>query len=139
MKNEETKGSLQFETGTLTREEIEALLNALPVEITFVDKDNTVKYFNKPEERIFARTKAIIGMKVQKCHPQKIIPVVNKILEAFKDGKKNVAEFWLQKGDRLIHIRYFAVRDKNGEYVGTMEVAQDITDVKKRLTVKIDC
>ena len=139
MKNEETKGSLQFETGTLTREEIEALLNALPVEITFVDKEDTVKYFNKPEERIFARTKAIIGMKVQKWHPQKIIPVVNKILEAFKDGKKNVAEFWLQKGDRLIHIRYFAVRDKNGEYVGTMEVAQDITDVKKRLTVKIDC
>jgi|YelNatPaOPRAMG01_1025707.scaffolds.fasta_scaffold05783_3 PAS domain S-box-containing protein len=127
----ETPFALQFETGTLTKEEIEALLNALPVDITFVDKDDTVRYFNKAEKRIFIRTKAVIGRKVQLCHPQKSIHIVNRILEAFKEGKRDVAEFWINVNNRLIHIRYFAVRDKNGKYLGTMEVTQDITDIKK--------
>ncbi|MEM3695143.1 MAG: DUF438 domain-containing protein [Candidatus Bathyarchaeia archaeon] len=127
----ETSFALQFETGTLTKNEIEALLNALPVDITFVDKDDTVRYFNKAEKRIFVRTKAVIGRKVQLCHPQKSIHIVNRILEAFKGGKKDVAEFWINLNNRLIHIRYFAVRDKNGKYLGTMEVTQDITDIKK--------
>lgn len=125
------EGVLQFETGTLSKEEIEALLNTLPVDITFVDEDDAVKYFSKGEKRIFVRTKAIIGRKVQLCHPQKSVHIVNKILEAFKKGEKDVAEFWIQMGGRLIHIRYFAVRDKNGKYLGTMEVTQDITDLKK--------
>ncbi|MEM3617829.1 MAG: DUF438 domain-containing protein [Candidatus Bathyarchaeia archaeon] len=125
------EGTLQFETGSLTKEEIEAILNTLPVDITFVDKDDAVKYFSKADKRIFVRTKAILGRKVQLCHPQKSVHVVNKILEAFKKGEKDVAEFWIQKGDRLIHIRYFAVRDKEGKYLGTMEVSQDITDLKK--------
>jgi PAS domain S-box-containing protein len=122
---------LQFETGTLTKEEVEALLDTLPVDITFVDKEDTVKYFNKAEKRVFVRTKAIIGRKVQLCHPQKSVHIVNRILDAFKEGKKDVAEFWIPVKDRLIHIRYFAVRDKNGKYLGTMEVTQDITDIKK--------
>jgi len=125
------ESALQFETGTLTKEEVEALLNTLPVDITFVDKDDFVKFFNKAEKRIFIRTKAIIGRKVQLCHPQKSIHIVNRILEAFKKGEKDVAEFWIQKGDRTIHIRYFAVRDKNGKYLGTIEVTQDITELKK--------
>jgi len=125
------EGTLQFETGTLTKEEIEAILNTLPVDITFVDRDDAVKFFNKAEKRIFVRTKAILGRKVQLCHPQKSIHVVNRILEAFKKGEKDVAEFWIQMGGRLIHIRYFAVRDKDGKYLGTMEVTQDITDLKK--------
>ena len=125
------EGELQFETGTLTKEEVEAILNTLPVDITFVDEDDAVKYFNKAEKRIFVRTKAILGRKVQLCHPQKSIHVVNKILEAFKKGEKDVAEFWIQAGGRLVHIRYFAVRDKDGKYLGTMEVTQDITDIKK--------
>jgi len=127
----ETPFALQFETGTLTKEEVEALLNALPVDITFVDKNDTVRYFNKAEKRIFVRTKAVIGRKVQLCHPQKSIHIVNRILEAFKEGKKDVAEFWITLNNRLIHIRYFAVRDRKGEYLGTMEVTQDITDIKK--------
>ena len=126
-----SEGPLQFETGTLSKDEAEAILNTLPVDITFVDKEDAVRYFNKPEERIFVRTKAVIGRKVQQCHPQKSIHVVNKILDSFKSGKKEVAEFWIQKGDRLIHIRYFAVRNKGGKYLGTMEVTQDITDIKK--------
>jgi PAS domain S-box-containing protein len=125
------EGTLQFETGTLTKEEVEAILNTLPVDITFVDKDDAVKFFNKAEKRIFVRTKAILGRKVQLCHPQKSIHVVNRILEAFKKDEKDVAEFWIQMGGRLIHIRYFAVRDKDGKYLGAMEVTQDITDFKK--------
>jgi hypothetical protein len=123
--------TLQLETGTLSREEVEAILNALPVDVTFVDKGDTVKYFNKAGKRIFVRTKAVIGRKVQQCHPQKSVHVVNKILESFKAGKKDVAEFWIRGGNRLVHIRYFAVRDKGGKYLGTMEVTQDITDIKK--------
>jgi DUF438 domain-containing protein len=120
---------LQFETGALSREEVEAVLKTLPVDITFVDKEDTVKYFNKSE--IFMRTKAVLGRKVQQCHPQKSVHIVNKILDSFKSGKKDVAEFWIQQKNRLIHIRYFAVRDKDGKYLGTMEVTQDITDLKK--------
>ncbi|MEM3577811.1 MAG: DUF438 domain-containing protein [Candidatus Bathyarchaeia archaeon] len=131
MKPEERPFALQFETGTLTKEELEALLNALPVDITFVDKDDTVRYFNKAEKRVFVRTKAVIGRKVQLCHPQKSIHIVNRILDAFKEGKKDVAEFWINVNNRLIQIRYFAVRDRNGKYLGTMEVTQDITDIKK--------
>jgi len=125
------EGLLQFETGTLSKDEVEAMLDSLPVDVTFVDKEDAVKYFSKSEERIFVRTKAVIGRKVQQCHPQKSVHVVNKILESFRSGKKDVAEFWIQKGNRLILIRYFAVRNKEGKYLGTMEVTQDITDIKK--------
>lgn len=126
-----SEGKLHFDTGSLTKEELEALLDTLPVDITFVDNDDTVRYFNKAEKRVFVRTKAVIGRKVQLCHPQKSIHVVNRILEAFRKGEKDVAEFWINVNNRLIHIRYFAVRDKNGKYLGTMEVTQDITDIKK--------
>ncbi len=122
---------LKFETGSLSKEELEALLDTLPVDITFVDKDDRVKYFNKAEKRVFVRTKAIIGRKVQMCHPQKSIHIVNRILESFRKGEKDVAEFWIAVNNRLVHIRYFAVRDRNGKYLGTMEVTQDITDIKK--------
>jgi DUF438 domain-containing protein len=125
------EGLLQFETGSLSKEELEALLDSLPIDITFVDKTDSVKYFSKAEKRVFVRTKSVIGRKVQLCHPQKSIHIVNKIVEAFKTGKKDVAEFWINMSNRLIHIRYFAVRDKNGKYLGTMEVTQDLTDIKK--------
>jgi len=125
------EGVLQFETGTLSNEEVEAVLDSLPVDISFVDKEDRVKYFNKAEGRIFVRTKAVIGRKVQLCHPQKSVHVVNSILEAFKTGKEDVAEFWININNRLIYIRYFAVRDKNGKYLGTMEVTQDLTSIKK--------
>jgi PAS domain S-box-containing protein len=125
------EGLLQFETGSLSKEEIEAILNVLPVDISFVDADDAVKYFNKAEKRIFVRTKAVIGRKVQMCHPQKSVHIVNKIIEAFKKGEKDSAEFWITMNNRLVHIRYFAVRDKNGKYLGIIEVTQDLTDLKK--------
>jgi PAS domain S-box-containing protein len=122
---------LQFETGSLSKEEVEAILDALPIDISFINANDAVRYFNKADKRIFVRTKAVIGRKVQLCHPQKSVHVVNRILEAFKSGKKDVAEFWITLNDRLVHIRYFAVRGKNGKYLGTMEVTQDLTDIKK--------
>jgi DUF438 domain-containing protein len=125
------EGILQFETGSLTKEQLDGLLDTLPVDVTFVDANDTVRYFSKPEKRIFMRTKAIIGRKVQMCHPEKSVHIVNKIVESFKTGKKDVAGFWINLNNRLIHIRYFAVRDKNGKYLGTLEVSQDVTDIKK--------
>jgi len=126
-----TEETLKFETGSLSKEEVEAILDSLPIDISFVDKNDSVKYFNKAEKRIFVRTKAVIGRKVQKCHPEKSVHIVNKIVDAFKKGKKDSAEFWITMDGRLVHIRYFAVRGKNGEYLGTMEVTQDLTDIRK--------
>lgn len=91
----ELEGTIPMETGNLSKEEIEAIFNVLPVDITFIDKDDTVRYFSKTKDRIFVRTKAVIGRKVQQCHPQKSMHKVNQILEAFKNGKRDVAEFWI--------------------------------------------
>ena len=122
---------IQFETGNLSQEEIEAIFDNLPVDITFVDKNDTVRYFSQTKGRIFVRTKAVIGRKVQKCHPQKSVHIVNRILEAFRNGRRDVAEFWMNLEGRLIYIRYFPVRDRNGDYLGCLEVTQDITNIKK--------
>jgi PAS domain S-box-containing protein len=122
---------LQFETGNLTKEQLDGLLNTLPVDITFVDADDAVRYFNKPENRIFMRPKAVLGRKVHNCHPQKSLHIVNKIVESFKKDEKNVAEFWINLNNRFVHIRFFAVRDVDGKYLGTMEVVQDLTEPKK--------
>jgi len=129
-KKENRKGEIAFETGNLSKEELETILNSLPVDITFVDKEDTVRYFSQSKERIFPRTKAVIGRKVQQCHPEKSIHIVNQILDDFRNGRRDVAEFWIQLKGRLIYIRYFAIR-KNGEYLGCLEVTQDITDIKK--------
>jgi PAS domain S-box-containing protein len=115
----------------LSYEIIEAMLDTLPVEISFVDKDDTVRYFNKEGRRIFPRTRAIIGRKVQNCHPQKSLHVVNKILDDFRNKKRDSAEFWIDLKGRKIYIRYFAVRNAKENYLGTLEVTQDITDIQK--------
>lgn len=126
----EVEGTIPFETGSLTKEQIEAILNTLPVEITFVDDENVVRYYNETEERIFPRTKAVIGRNVQQCHPQKSIHLVNQILEDFRNGDQDVADFWTRCNGRMTYIRYFAVRS-NGDYLGCLEVTQDIEDIKK--------
>ena len=127
----EVDGKIALSTGSLSRVQLEAILNALPVDISFVDQEDSVRYFNDPGERIFVRTKAVLGRKVQHCHPQRSLHAVEQILEDFKSGKRNVAEFWINLKDRLVHIRYFPVRDKDGEYLGTLEVTQDVTDIRK--------
>jgi len=114
----------------LAPHEIDAIFRTLPVDITFIDKDDRVRFFSGGH-RIFARNKTILGRKVELCHPPKSVHIVKKILKAFKEGRKQVAEFWIPFGGRMVHIRYFPVRDSNGEYLGTLEVVQDITDIKK--------
>ncbi len=115
----------------LSENEIEAILDVLPVDITFIDGDDRIRYFNKFEGRIFKRSKSVIGMKVQECHPQKSVHVVNRILEGFKTRERDVAEFWIGQNGRLIYIRYLPVRGKEGKYLGTIEVTQDITNVRR--------
>jgi DUF438 domain-containing protein len=106
------------------------MLNLLPVEITFIDENDTVRYFNQPQKIIFVRTKAIIGRKVQNCHPAKSLDTVNKIVDSFKSGKKSLAEFWINLNNRVIYIRFYAIRNPEGKYLGTLEVVQDITEAR---------
>ena len=116
---------------TLSTETLEAIFDTLPVDLTFVDETDTVRYYSKGDERIFRRTPAVIGRKVQDCHPQKSLHKVEQVVSELKAGRRNVAEFWIDLKGHKIYIRYFAVRDKTGKYIGTLEVTQDITDLQK--------
>lgn len=124
-------GDIRLPTGVFSTAELTHLLDTLPVDITFVDKDDTVKYFSQSAERIFPRTKAIIGRKVSNCHPPASVHVVEAIVEAFKSGKKDHEDFWITLGDKFVLIRYFAVRDSSGAYLGTLEVTQNIAPIQK--------
>lgn len=123
-------GVVTLPTGVLRTEEIIRLLDTLPVDITFVDKDDTVKYFSQGAERIFPRTKAVIGRKVVNCHPPASVHIVAKIVEDFKSGIKDHEDFWIHMGEKFVYIRYFAVRDEKGEYLGVLEVTQDIKPIQ---------
>ncbi len=126
----ERAGVMDFAVGAMSNEQVEAVFNALPVDITFVDHDDKVQYFNQSKERIFPRTRAVIGRSVQQCHPEKSVHVVNQILDDFKSGSRDAAEFWIDLQGRLVHIRYYPVRNATGDYLGCLEVTQDITDIK---------
>lgn len=123
--------TISMPTGTIQLNELMCLLNTLPVDLTFIDKEDTVRYFSESKARIFRRTRSVIGRKVQNCHPPQSVDVVEKILTSFKEGKKDSFDFWLNFQGRLVYIRYFAMRDKDGQYLGTVEVTQDITEIKK--------
>ena len=125
-KQEGADGEIVLPTGRLKLEELVKMLDTLPVDITFVDKDDAVKYFSQSKERIFARTKAVIGRKVANCHPPASVHIVEKLVEDFKAGKKDHEDFWIRMGDRFILIRYFAVRNDAGEYLGVLDVTQNI-------------
>jgi len=115
----------------LSQEQLEGILEAIPVEISFVDENDLVRFWNKHETRIFKRPVSVVGKAVQNCHPKHSLHKVNQILSDFKSGNSDSAEFWIDLHDRKVHIRYFAVRDKAGRYLGTLEVTQDITEIKK--------
>lgn len=123
-------GMTDLGTGVLSREQIIQLFENLPVDITFVDEEDTVRYFSAGRHRIFPRSNAIIGRKVQNCHPPESVHIVNRIVEAFRNGSKNEADFWINLKGRFIYIRYFALRSSTGEYKGTMEVSQDVTEIR---------
>jgi PAS domain S-box-containing protein len=111
---------------------VDAMLDTLPVDITFVDSEDIVRYFSKETKHMmFARTRAIIGRKVQQCHSEKSVHVVDQLLNDFKTGKKDSAESWINKKGRKVYVRYSAVRDSDGKYLGCVETIQDITDIQK--------
>ncbi|HOT15353.1 MAG TPA: PAS domain-containing protein [Bacteroidales bacterium] len=123
-------GLVNLGSGFLKPEQLILLLNNLPVDITFVDENDEVCYFSEAKDRIFPRSKAIIGRKVQNCHPPESVHVVTQIVEAFRNGTKDHADFWIQMKNHFIYIRYFAMRNENGQYKGTVEVSQDVTDIR---------
>ncbi|HSV85495.1 MAG TPA: DUF438 domain-containing protein [Levilinea sp.] len=123
-------GELPLDTGLLSLEQINLMLRHLPVDITYVDEHDKVRYFSQSLERIFERTPAIIGREVQNCHPPQSVDRVQRILDDFRSGKREVAEFWINMGPRFVHIRYFALRDTAGAYRGTIEVTQDLAPLR---------
>jgi len=125
------RGGVQLPTGYLNIEQLLGIFSTLPVDLTFVDENDRVAFFSEGPDRVFARSGAVIGRKVQHCHPPRSVEVVDRILSDFREGRQNVAEFWINFQGRFVHIRYFAVRDANGKYLGTLEVTQDITKIRE--------
>lgn len=121
-------GSIQLPSGSFSAKEIMAILNSVPFDMTFVDKDDKVKYFTQGKERIFVRNRSIINRDVRLCHPPGSTHIVEKILEDFKSGKASHAPFWIQMKGKFIKIEYFALRGEDGEYLGTLEVSQDLSE-----------
>lgn len=128
--DDHSKGYIKFDTGVMTPQEIELVFSHMPVDVTFVDKDDKVKFFSNSKERIFARTRTIIGRKVENCHPPASVHVVEEIVNDFKSGKKNHEDFYIHFAGKYVYIRYFAVRDEQGKYMGTLEVTQDIQPIQ---------
>ena len=119
---------IQLPSGSMTPDEINAIFNSIPFDLTFVDKNDKVQYFTQGRERIFARTRAILGRDVKMCHPPSSVHIVEKIINDFRSGKEDSAPFWIELHGKFISIEYFALRDKDGNYLGTLEVSQDLTE-----------
>ncbi|MDZ7379150.1 MAG: DUF438 domain-containing protein [candidate division KSB1 bacterium] len=122
--------SFSLDTGNLTPEQVNLILTHLPLDISFVNQHDEVVYYSAGKERIFPRSPGVIGRKVQKCHPPKSVHIVQQILDEFRSGKKDMAEFWITMNGKFIHIRYFAIRDTAGVYRGCLEVTQDVTQIR---------
>lgn len=123
-------GHISLQTGVLTGAEIDLMLRTLPVDITYVDEMDTVRYFSQTKDRIFQRSPAIIGRKVQNCHPPQSLSKVQQILDDFRAGTRDHAEFWIQMGEKFVVIQYHALRDENGKYLGTLEVSMDAAHLR---------
>jgi uncharacterized protein len=123
--------SIQLPSGSFTATELMAILNTLPVDMTFVDKNDKVKYFSQGTHRIFTRSRSIINRDVRLCHPPASVHIVEKIIDDFKSGRASHAPFWIQMRGKFIYIEYYALRDENGDYLGTLEVSQDLTEYRK--------
>jgi hypothetical protein len=122
--------ALPLDTGLLTLDQVNLMLTSLPVDLSFVDEHDTVRYYSEGPERVFPRSPGVIGRKVQNCHPSKSLHMVNRILEEFRAGNKDIAEFWLQLEGQFIHVRYYALRNVDGEYKGCLEVSQNVTGIR---------
>ncbi|URZ16528.1 DUF438 domain-containing protein [Clostridium felsineum] len=129
--NENSEGYIKFDTGILKVNEISAILDTLPLDITFVDKEGIVKYFSGGSERIFPRTKTVIGRKVQNCHPPASVHIVEKVVEDLKSGKKEHEDFWIHMGELYVLIKYYAVKNEKGEFIGVLEITQNIKEIQE--------
>jgi hypothetical protein len=125
----DSQSKVAFDAGMLTAEEINSILNTVPIDMTFVGADNRVKYFTQGKERIFERPLTIIGREVKNCHPPKSVHIVEKIVGDLRTGKKEHEDFWIRMGEAFVYIRYYAVRSKQGEFLGVLEVSQDIKPI----------
>lgn len=123
--------TFHYDEGYMTPEQVNLLLRFLPVDLTYVDENDKVIFYNRGEDRVFPRSKGIIGREVKFCHPPKSVHMVLRIVDEFRAGTKDVAEFWINFKGRMIHIRYFAIRDKEKNYRGVIEMSQDVTDIQK--------
>ena len=117
-------------SGHLSLKQLIGILNTLPMDLTFVDAEGRVVFFSEGQDRIFERNRAIIGRRVEDCHPPKSVHIVEQVVDDLVSGRRDVAEFWIQMGERFVHIRYFAVRDGVGDYLGTLEVTQDVAPLR---------
>jgi len=122
---------MKTETGEISFQQALMIFNALPVDLTYVDENNKVRFFTRPKDRIFPRSPAAIGRDVRNCHPPQSVHVVENIIDEFRKGHKDSATFWIQMKERTILIQYFAMKDSEGQYKGVLEVSQDITEIKK--------
>jgi hypothetical protein len=122
---------IKLPTGSFNLNELNSVFNTMPFDLTFVDKEDNVKFFSHGTQRIFQRSKAILGRKVQFCHPPSSVHIVEKILNDFKSGEQNKASFWINFQGKFVHISYYAVRDEQNNYLGTLEVTQDLTELRK--------
>ncbi|MBD3165304.1 hypothetical protein GF324_01780 [bacterium] len=123
--------AITLDTGELTPEQMNQILKTLPVELTFVDETDTVRYFTGVPDKIFPRGKGSLGTRVQGCHPKKSLHLVEQIIEAFRAGRADTAEFWIEMKGRFVYIQYFAVRDDDGTYKGVLEAVQDATHIRE--------
>jgi DUF438 domain-containing protein len=123
-------GALMLPTGNVSLEQLAGIFGTLPLDLTFVDADDRVAFFTEGPDRVFARSKAIVGRRVQNCHPPKSVGTVDQILSDFKAGRQNVAEFWINFQEKFVHVRYFAVRTEDGRYLGTVELTQNLTPLR---------
>ena len=130
-KSSQLMDSFHLDEGYLNQEQINLLLKFMPVDLTYVDENDRVLFYNRGEDRVFPRSAGIIGREVRFCHPPKSVGTVLRILEEFKKGTKDEAEFWIRFKGKVIHIRYFALRNKEGAYKGVIEMSQDITAIQK--------
>ena len=125
------EGTVRLDTGQMTIEQVNMMLKHMPVDVSFVDENDEVRYYSATKDRIFPRSPGVIGRKVQNCHPPKSFSMVQNILDEFRAGRRHKADFWIQMKGRFLLIQYFAVRDEKGTYRGTLEVSQDVTDIRK--------
>lgn len=126
-----TEGLVGLDEGLLSQEQMKLIFTFLPVDVTFTDENNIVRFYNKGDYRIFPRSPGIIGREVRYCHPPKSVDMVLQIIEAFRTGKRDLAEFWIQIQEQFIHIRFFALRDKDKNYKGVLEIMQEVSGIRK--------